>query len=187
MIKAVLFDFFGVIFSYTYWDLVGGHEKNQAVFRDIRDQVNTGQIQWPEFIQQLAKIMDKSVSEINQLYRVESLDPRMIHYIHKLHKTCKVALVTNASDYFIQGMLDRAKIRELFDEVVVSSTMGYVKPDPRMYSYTLERLGVSPNQAIMVDDNPVNTKSAERLGMHAVVYKDFDQFAKTMSATGVLS
>lgn len=181
MIKAVLFDFFGVIFSDSYWDFVSRDNPHYTFFRDIKDQVNLGQIKWPEFIQRLAKIMGKPVEEINQLYKAERLDPRMIDYIHELHKTCKVALVTNASDNFIENMLDRANIRKLFNELIVSSQVGYMKPDPRIYIHALQKLEVSPNETVMVDDNAENIKSAESLGLHGIVYKGFDQFVIDMS------
>ena len=40
-----------------------------------------------------------------------------------------------------------------FDDIVVSSVCGYRKPDPIMYTYACERLGVKPENCVSVADN----------------------------------
>jgi putative hydrolase of the HAD superfamily len=58
---------------------------------------------------------------------------------------------------------------ELFDVVVDSSEVGVRKPDPAIYLLTCERLGVSPDACVFVDDHPGNIAAAEALGMSGVV------------------
>jgi epoxide hydrolase-like predicted phosphatase len=181
MIRAICFDFFGVICTDDYWNFVGRDNQKYPLFRDIKNQVNLGQIEWPQFIQRWAKIMDKSVEEVNKLYLTERLDPQVIDFMHRLPKQYKKALITNASQNFIDGILDRGHIRQLFDEIVVSSLVGYMKPDPRIYSYALEKLGVEPAEAVMIDDSPDNIKSATDLGMQGILYQGFDKFVTAIN------
>jgi HAD superfamily hydrolase (TIGR01509 family) len=47
-----------------------------------------------------------------------------------------------------------------------------MKPEPRIYHVTLERLGISPPEAIFVDDFGENVEAARRLGMGAVHFVD---------------
>ncbi len=58
---------------------------------------------------------------------------------------------------------------ELFDVVVDSSDVGLRKPDPAIYRLTCEQLGVPPERCGIVDDIPKNVRTAERLGMRAVL------------------
>ena len=58
---------------------------------------------------------------------------------------------------------------ELFDVIVDSSEVGVRKPDPAIYLLTCERLGVTPEVSVFVDDHPGNVAAAEALGMAGVV------------------
>lgn len=62
---------------------------------------------------------------------------------------------------------------ELFDAVVDSSEVGMRKPTPRVYTLTLERLGVvAPHRAVFLDDWPGNVTAARAVGMAGIVVED---------------
>lgn len=64
-------------------------------------------------------------------------------------------------------------LAELFDEVVDSSAVGMRKPDPRIYTLTLDRLGVGePGRAVFLDDWPGNVTAARAVGMAGIVVGD---------------
>jgi epoxide hydrolase-like predicted phosphatase len=52
-----------------------------------------------------------------------------------------------------------------FDVFVESSAVGLRKPDPRIYAYACERIGVEPREAVFLDDIGRNLKPARELGM----------------------
>ena len=60
------------------------------------------------------------------------------------------------------------EVMSLFDLVVESSVEGIRKPDPRIYEIACERLGISPADAIYLDDLGINCKPARALGMHTI-------------------
>ena len=45
---------------------------------------------------------------------------------------------------------------------------GLRKPDPRIYTLTCERLGVTPSEAVFLDDIGSNLKAARALGMTTI-------------------
>jgi putative hydrolase of the HAD superfamily len=71
----------------------------------------------------------------------------------------------------------RAKlpVDEIFDVVIDSAFVGSRKPEPRIYHLTLERLGVEPDEALLVDDIEINCDAARELGMQAVWFRSTDQ------------
>jgi putative hydrolase of the HAD superfamily len=69
------------------------------------------------------------------------------------------------------------EIDELFDVVVDSAFVGVRKPDPAIYELTLERLGVSANECVFVDDLQPNCETARALGMLAVRFESPGQAA----------
>lgn len=61
---------------------------------------------------------------------------------------------------------------DLFDAVVESSKVGLRKPDPRIYELALERLGVTADVTIFLDDLGINLKPARAMGMATIKVVD---------------
>ncbi|HQS97412.1 MAG: HAD family hydrolase [Novosphingobium sp. 17-62-19] len=55
-----------------------------------------------------------------------------------------------------------------FEHVIESSKAGVRKPDPRIYLMMCEKLGLTPDTCVYLDDLGVNCKPAAKLGMHAI-------------------
>jgi putative hydrolase of the HAD superfamily len=66
-------------------------------------------------------------------------------------------------------------IDEIFDVVVDSAFVGTRKPEPRIYELTLERLGVSAEAALFIDDVQDNCRAARDLGLQAVWFQTTEQ------------
>ena len=80
----------------------------------------------------------------------------------------KTALLTNISrdgEAMWRGLIP---VDDLFDIVIDSSKVGLRKPDPRIYELTCERLGVSPDRCMFIDDLACNVEAAAQLGMHTI-------------------
>lgn len=60
----------------------------------------------------------------------------------------------------------------LFDAVVISGEVGLRKPDPRIFAYVLDALGVAASEAAFVDDVRPHVEAALDLGLHAVQHED---------------
>lgn len=84
----------------------------------------------------------------------------------------KAAILSNATFDLEERLLtDKFGIIDRFDLVVNSARLGIIKPDPAIYHHTLDLLGVEPNEAIFVDDIPVNVEAAAALGIHAIHFR----------------
>lgn len=75
----------------------------------------------------------------------------------------QLAIVSNAGDdKDVQFLVKNTGIREYFDLVLTSAACGVRKPNPRIFEFALERLKISPKQAVMVGDK----LGADILGAH---------------------
>ncbi len=63
-------------------------------------------------------------------------------------------------------------VDELFDEVVDSAHVGMRKPDPAIYALMCERLAVTPQECVFVDDFAHNCDAARATGMTVVWLQD---------------
>jgi putative hydrolase of the HAD superfamily len=57
---------------------------------------------------------------------------------------------------------------DMFDAVVLSQEEGVRKPDPRIYKIALDRVALTPEACVFVDDLGGNLKPAQALGMTTV-------------------
>ncbi|HVU72192.1 MAG TPA: HAD family phosphatase [Mycobacteriales bacterium] len=82
----------------------------------------------------------------------------------------KTALLSNSwgNEY------PRERWHELFDETVISGEVGMRKPEPEIYRLVAERLGVTPEECVFVDDIATNIRGAVAVGMVGVHHTDVD-------------
>jgi len=82
----------------------------------------------------------------------------------------QLVVLTNTNNPALKYALQKAPVDQYVDAVIASCEEGLIKPDVRLYSRVLQRLRVSPENALMVGDNLYNDVLAARaVGMHAVL------------------
>lgn len=80
-----------------------------------------------------------------------------------------VGVLTNDLRAFhSEEWVNRLGLDELVDVIVDGSVEGILKPDPRIYRLAAGRLGVRCQDAVFLDDQPVNLAGAADVGMTAV-------------------
>ncbi len=181
MIKAIIFDYFGVVSSDNYWQFVKEDKNVEGSFGRLAKAVNVGQMTWREFIAELSERTGTPAERINELYAAERINPELVAYISGLRRQFKTALLTNAHHDFVEPLFRQAHLDQIFDEVVVSSRVGALKPDARIFQYALNKLGVSPAEAIFIDDIERNVAGAEAVGMHGVLYEGLEKLIKSIN------
>jgi putative hydrolase of the HAD superfamily len=82
----------------------------------------------------------------------------------------KIGLISNIGQGWIQDFFDENQLHELFDVVVMSGVEGITKPNPLIYERAAERMGVSPNESLFIDDRPENCDGAQAIGMRSLLY-----------------
>lgn len=175
MIKAVIFDFYGVLCGDDYWQVVKANRDAPGKFRDLADSMHLGKITWHEFVERSAVESGQDPKEVDRLFEAEKINVHLANYIEKLHKDYKTALLSNASGPFLRQILHRTNLMKLFDVLVISSEVGLIKPDPEIYKYALKKLGVRAEEAVFIDDSAPRAEGAAKVGIKTIVYKDFPQ------------
>ena len=90
----------------------------------------------------------------------------------------RVAALTNdLSRFHDPAWIERMDVLDKFDPFVDLSNTGILKPDPRGYQRVLDALNLEPDQALFVDDQPVNIAGAQSVGMPAVHFDVLDREA----------
>jgi putative hydrolase of the HAD superfamily len=79
----------------------------------------------------------------------------------------KLAVISNWDERLVP-LLEILGLANYFSEIVVSSAVGAHKPDPRIFRYAIERLGIEPHAVLHVGDGErEDIEGARAAGMRA--------------------
>ncbi len=102
------------------------------------------------------------------LERLEPL-PGVVAWIESaLSRGMTLAVASSSSKAWVEGHLGRAGLRRHFAELVTSEQVAQVKPDPALYLRALSALGVSPGEALAVEDSPHGVAAARAARLRCV-------------------
>jgi putative hydrolase of the HAD superfamily len=181
MIKAIFFDCFGVLVGTGFWnvyrDAGGDPERDWSFIEERLRAVNAGQASLQQFRQAMADRLGISVQEYMAIYdRNELPNAELITYIrNELKPHYRIGIISNAGPGVVESKIVPDDLK-LFDDVVVSSEVGLLKPDPGIYLLACERLGVKLHEALFTDDQARYLGPAAELGMETILFGDLVSF-----------
>lgn len=115
------------------------------------------------------------------------IDKAVTEIIRQLKATYQIGLLTNAVGDMLERIFgEHDDLEGFFDELVISSHVGIVKPDPAIYELALEKLGVKPSEALFIDDSPRNVAAAQALGMEGLLFVRAEQLRQDLMDQGLL-
>lgn len=74
---------------------------------------------------------------------------------------------------------------DLFEEIFISGHFGCAKPDERFYRAALDRMGVTPDRLVFVDDNLRNLHAAQQLGFRTLAFRDAGTLRRDLRDLGI--
>ncbi|MDR3298051.1 MAG: HAD family phosphatase [Candidatus Nomurabacteria bacterium] len=186
MIRAIIFDCFGVLISdaYTvikreYPELYADPARATELAR-LSAKSGLGLITSEERKTRIAELLDSvGISGKSALEKAISGiegNTALLAEIKELRKHYKIGLLSNVGIGFWKRFT-KEETTEYFDDVVLSYQVGLVKPDPRIFELAAERLGVEVSECVFIDDDEKNVKSAKDCGMQGITY-DWDMDIK---------
>ena len=154
-------------------------------------ELETGRMTEREFLGALGEQLTEQLGRPVELHGFgeryfENLHPnaQMIDYMRELRQRgYKLAICTNNVREWEQLWRAKLPVDEIFDVVVDSGFVGVRKPEPRIYEITLERLGISPEAALLIDDVEVNCTAARELGLRAIWFQSTEQAIAEIEAS----
>lgn len=88
-------------------------------------------------------------------------------------KDIKIGILTNGIFIDQANKLVKLKLDDFVDYLVTADMCASDKPDPKIFKYLLNKMGISPEQVLMIGDDLVaDIKGANDLGIRTVYLKD---------------
>ena len=92
----------------------------------------------------------------------------------------RLAVVSSSPPDWIELVCKRFEL-SMFDEVVSAEQVdGPGKPEPHVYRYAAEELGVAPGECVAVEDSTHGVESANSAGMVCIGYRGADEEGKSL-------
>lgn len=182
MIKAVVFDCYGVLYLTAQQSLAERWPQHAREILNIRQQADYGMLSRQQYIERISQLVDTDAATVANISSLShTLNNPLVTYIEKeLKPQYKIGMLSNIGRGWIQNMFDEYLLDNVFDVVVQSGDEGVTKPHPRIFDLTAEKLEVEPEECIMVDDLPENIAGADAAGMQGIVYSNLYDFKKEL-------
>jgi putative hydrolase of the HAD superfamily len=101
----------------------------------------------------------------------DTLEEPLLEWVQTLQANgYKTALLSNSHLRFVAHLRRSRPWLKFFDVCVFSSEVHLIKPDPAIFRYTLEKLGIEPSSVLFIDDRFSNISVARSLGMEAIKF-----------------
>lgn len=192
-IKAVFFDLGGVIvrtefqaprqqlaerLGLEYDDLV------KIVFdSDSGIKATIGEMSSEEHWNSVLKRLKRPASDLpairDEFFAGDIVDRTLVDYIRSLRGKYKTGLISNAWGD-LRDFIVREKFDDAFDKMIISAEVGAAKPEPKIFQIALGQFGVSPDEAVFVDDFLINIEGCEKVGIKGIHFKDPESALKQL-------
>ena len=180
MIKAIIFDCFGVLYVDASRHFFEHNVANYVQLRPQLDELlracDRGFISQVELNHQVAELTQLPFDFVHQhIQGVHQRNDALLDYVQSLRPEYLVGMLSNIGRGSMDSFFSADDRSQLFDSVVLSGDVGIIKPDPAIYALMATQLGVLPEECIMVDDLMTNIDGAARVDMPGIVFSSNDQ------------
>jgi HAD superfamily hydrolase (TIGR01549 family) len=144
---------------------------NNPIARQAQHGLATWDDNWADVRQKLS-VSDADFEQLKiDFWLGDVWDESLVGFIASLRPRFKTGVISNA----LPGTRENVLVQvgpETFDDLVFSYEVGIMKPAPEIYQRVLTRLGVSPAEAVFVDDFIENIHGAQAVGLQTIHFTD---------------
>jgi len=191
MIKAIIFDMDGVLIDAKEWHYEAlnralrlfGYEINRYDHLTTYDGLPTSKKLEMLTIQNgLPKRLHRFINDMKQMYTIEIVRtlcrPSFKHeYALSTLKAegYRLAVASNSIRHSVELMMDKARLNHYLDSMLSNEDVLHPKPSPDIYTKSMQKLGLTPDECLIVEDNEHGIRAAKAAGAHLLVVKNVDE------------
>ena len=184
MIKAILFDFDGVLTidrtgSTTITNYISNTcgiplENVKSCYYKFNRQLLLGETThqeiWQDFCKALGQCIDYSI--LLDSIKFTRLDDKMIDLVKKLKERYLIGMVTDNKCDRISTILEYRGLNQYFDVVAISACLHSGKDSHSIFEYVLSTLNVNASECVFIDNTEKNLVIPKEMGMSTILYND---------------
>ena len=191
MIKAIIFDWFGVctgefrkILSKELYKKLNIN-RNLAVKSYIKYELRfiLRKINSKDVLSNMFKELGINKNVNGYLYIFKSkpkLRKEIFKLIKRLKRNYKTVLLSDNFDDMTKTIRKNLDLKKYFDFVVFSNEVGLVKRENKIYKFVISKLKYKPNECVFIDDKKENIRRAKKIGINGILFRDIKQVKRDL-------
>ena len=115
------------------------------------------------------------------------IDPEFVEIAKTLAKDYSLAILSNDVKEWSNYLRTKFDLNSLFKIIIISSEVGYRKPDKRIYNILLDRIQSPSLDCVFVDDRAKNLRPASEIGIETIRFvreESNDDFSANFEISG---
>jgi epoxide hydrolase-like predicted phosphatase len=188
MIKAVIFDWFGVcseklvkVWQRELEKKVDKDVLTESFFRYL-DKYANNTLTGEQFLEEVFKEIALSPKKYNYLLKTTGkLNTELLEEILEIKGKYKTAII--ASNFKeINPIIEKeiGGFKKYFDEIIFSNELNISKTNKNTYEIALKKLGLEGKECLFIDDKEKNLIVARKFGIRTILYKNNNQLKKEL-------
>ncbi|MDD6483129.1 MAG: HAD family phosphatase [Clostridiales bacterium] len=127
---------------------------------------------------------EKVRAALDKLARSEGLPVKpgireLLEFLNKNGVSCAVASSTQSA--FVRDYIKQSSLDEFFDVIIGGDMVERSKPEPDIFLEAARRIGVSPNDAVVLEDSENGIRAGAAAGMKVICIPDMKQPAPELA------
>lgn len=183
-IKAVIFDMDGVLIDAKDWHYEALNKALSIFGLTISrhdhlitfDGLSTGQkLKMLSKTYVLPESLHGFINEMKQQYTMDithQLCKPVFHHQYALAKLkengYQLAVASNSIRNTVKVMMEKSALMDYLEFYLSNQDVSNGKPDPEIYNLAIQKLGLRPDECVIVEDNENGIKAAKASGAHVL-------------------
>lgn len=124
----------------------------------------------------LPKGLHSFINELKQIYTMEMIYQKckpVFYHEYALSRLksegYKLAVASNSIRQTVELMMEKSNLARYLDLMLSNQDVSKPKPDPEIYNTAIARLGLSPSECLIVEDNQNGIKAAQASGANVMI------------------
>ncbi len=197
-VKNIIFDLGNTLlyFNFCYfYDGVAKLEKKLSATKlkkfirekNLDIKLISGKLKHKDFFRILKKKFDLKIGYSDFIYFYSDIfwaNIPMKKFLERISRVKKfgIYLLSNTDSQHINFVDRNFPFVRILRKRVLSFKVGLYKPQKKIFTYTLEKYSLKPENTLLIDDMKDNIDCAKLLGIRTIHYKDHRKFLSEFSA-----
>ncbi len=198
-IEIIMFDLGGVLVTWKGIEGLRDFSGGKMTMEESRlfwlhsewvREFGRGRCSAAEFVEGILSELDFSVSHEQIMEAFLEWDrgpmPGASELLQDLRGHYRLACLSNNEEIHWNRLKGEFQVDRFFDKCYLSHEIGMIKPDPEIYQYVTEDLGIDPSGILFFDDNPECVEAAREAGMKSFVTRGVSEVKSRLEELGIL-
>ena len=195
-VRNVIFDFGGVLVTWRPQEIIDSFYSDPALRAAVRAHalehddwldMDRGTLDEDAVVARFAARMGRPETELRAFFdhlraSLIPIEPTVALLRELRARGFKLYGLSNMSQRVFEYLWGRHDFFGLFDGIVVSAAVRFLKPERGIYEHLRERFALDFGESVFLDDMPRNVEAARRLGLPAIRFETTEQARRELDS-----